>query len=890
MQHSTPLQEKTPPGGANNLTISGQVAGAATAELYARTRSAGVVTVCHKYPGGRFNFEHVNINEAGQLVDSLAGADTWVSACTVHRVASGRGDAKDIARVLTLPLDIDFKDTGLGNAAAGMELIHLITELVRTPPMATVFSGGGIQPWWLLDADDPLWTSSGPTDPHLAELSSTLKRWGRLCTKVANDNNLGALDSVSDLARVLRAPGSTNYKYDPPRIVRTDVYDDTRPLGYAELVALLDAMEIPAYDHDRVVMGQVVAPAESWEWAPTTCGYVTKMVTGWTTDEPLAGGNSGRHPWLVSNAVRLHAAARNGCLTDADYRGARESLTTRMGELCAASTWGTPRRVEADEITAVHNFARARVETKTPTEVAKELGGHVHAGGQVLALVPSDVTEVWPPLRTIKPAAGNPRPVPIDGLPKVLRDMITGTAAACGAPRDVVLGGALGVAAAATRGVFDAVIHGAWNVNTSVLWTLALSPSGTAKGDAFRPLRKPLQDAEHTVIAAVKKENRGRTVRRGTINSELKMAEKLEDDKEVARCLDALDKVDALPVPQYLKDDVTVEACGQIMENNGGPMALISTEGEQFLTAAGSYQQGAARLGLFNRAKDAESFSDGRVGRESTTVARPTLSWVMAIQPAVLRGYASDSTEGSGFLNRFIFLLPEKMSRREYPLPEIPTEVSHAWNVAITALHTRTWEIHQEATGGDEKIPAGHMLRFTPEAGQLLIDLKNDIEGELQNEIGRYMGLESWIAKHPTDLARVALVFAVLENPDVTGVEVGHVVAALTMFDAFVNHARATFDQLRAVDREDTENQLLTAIIKIGQPIFTTREIHQRVRGQSWVTCVEDVRDVLADLTLGYTDTDSGPIRGPVLPEITGRAGRPSESWHVHPELLTGVK
>jgi hypothetical protein len=860
------------------------------AELYALTGGSGLISVSHKKPGGTFTSEVIPISEAAAVVDSLPGADVWISAATLHPVKNGRGGAADIKRLLTLPLDIDIKTTGIKGGPEAEELIEILGKVLGTPPAAIVRTGGGVQPWWTLDASDPQWESTGPSDPHLLELTELLKRWGRLCRLIATKNNLGNLDSVFDLARILRAPGSFNHKYpEGPREVKTEFTYDTKALTYAQVLMLLDAAKIPKHDSDRELLGAVHTVTQNWPTALSTCRYTQKMIEGWATDIP---GKTGRHPWLLGNATRLNAALRNGCITHADYASGVEVMGTRFTQICTMKNAAgePPRAVLPDEIPEAFRWGNRKVECMTPEKVAEELGNHTHNELAPVEFVgePIDPAGEWAPLRKEKTGPSNPPPIPIEGLPPVMRNMIEATAAAAGAPRDVVLAGALGIAAAATRGVFTGNVDGAaWDIKTTALWTLALSPSGTAKGDGFGPLKKPLELAETEIVAQVKKENRARTVKRNTATTELAAATKLEDEKSMARHLDALEKVQPLEVPQYIKDDVTAEALGQQMQKNGGPIALISTEGEQFITASGGYQNGTARLGLFNRAKDGERFSDGRVGREGTTVARPVLTWVMAIQPEVMRGYSSASTEGSGFLNRFLPFLPQKIGKRTYPLPGIPVEVSRAWGEAITLLHNVSWALHQDITKDPDRPGEPVNLRFTAEAGQLLIDLKNQIEEELQNDLGRYMGLESWIAKHPTDIARIAVVLALLENPDVTTVEGSHVGAALSMFDGFVNHARTFFDVLRAVDADESEHKTLAAIIKLGQPTFTTRELHTKLRGQAWVTSVEDVRQVLADLTLGHTATDCGPVRGPTQ-QING--GRPSESWQVHPELLTGSK
>jgi hypothetical protein len=56
------------------------------------------------------------------------------------------------------------------------------------------------------------------------------------------------------------------------------------------------------------------------------------MVAGWATDTPTA-----RHPWLVGQAVRLAAAHRIGCITEADHATAGRALVARFRGLLKAN-------------------------------------------------------------------------------------------------------------------------------------------------------------------------------------------------------------------------------------------------------------------------------------------------------------------------------------------------------------------------------------------------------------------------------------------------------------------------------------------------------------------------------------------------------------------------
>lgn len=887
MPNDTPATQTLPSNPANKLSTYQND----TAELLRRTGADGRVTVSHQRGKGAFISAAHDINDAGAAVDSLTDCSVWISAAATR--APGRGSAKDTARLLTLPLDIDIKPAGIADGVAAYELVEVLSQYLGTPPMAVVATGGGIQPWWWLDPTDPQWCSTGPTDPHLVELQTLVKRWGRCARYVVEQHNWGALDSVFDLARMLRAPSSTNYKYETPRPVSTTFNDNATPLTFAQVKNVLDHVHIPTYLSDGKMVGTVVQHHSEWAFADDlygTSAYVLKMLEGWATDEPKDGNKSGRHGFLMYMAIRLQAAHRAGVITERDYYRGIEVMTKRFNEVLKITTFGAGfvRDPGPDEVAGVLSWARDAIEADTPEELADRPIFPKPLGTLELGNNPSVATQEWAPLRDDKPLAVNPAPVDIAGLPQVMSDMVTASAAASGAPRDVALAAALGVAAAATRGVYDATIEGAWFIKTTALWTLALAGSGAGKGDGFGPITKPLNTAETDVRAQVIKENRTRKVERDRLNMKLKAAMSEGDEAGAEKLTALLHESRERPVPLYVLDDATPEALGQTMQHNGGPVALISTEGEQFISAANGYATGAARLGLFNRAKDGERFADVRVSRPGTVIHRPVLTWVFAVQPEVLRGYASAHTEGSGFLPRFIYFQPQPtLGTRVYPLPQIPIDVRQAWDTAITQLHQVSWELHKQLTDDPDTPQAGPCLRFTDDAAAMMLALKNDVEAECMDPRGRFLGITAWAQKNPTDVGRIATVLALLENPHTTRVGAEHVTAALSLVPGFIAHARAAFDGLRGQVTEDCERRTLEAIMQLGKTTVTTRDIHRKLRGQAWVHDVDDVRQVLADLSQRFTGTDSGPIRGPIRIQVAD-GGRPSESWQCHPGLFKG--
>ena len=159
----------------------------------------------------------------------------------VSKEPTQRTTIEDIQAVNALYADIDAKDYGSKTAAA-----EHIKQLDHKPSVI-VDSGGGYHCYWLFEKPFVL-------DSLLKEeiAKSLQERW---VTYVGGDK------AVHDLARILRLPGTLNYKYDPPRRVRVvasnydRVYD---PVGLEKRLPAVD--EHRGVDDDKPAIPQVAKP------------------------------------------------------------------------------------------------------------------------------------------------------------------------------------------------------------------------------------------------------------------------------------------------------------------------------------------------------------------------------------------------------------------------------------------------------------------------------------------------------------------------------------------------------------------------------------------------------------------------------------------------------
>lgn len=119
-----------------------------------------------------------------------------------------RGKDNDISTVTTLYADIDIKSKAHAQTALPSSVNEAMEFLNSIPltPSILVNSGNGLHAYWLLD--EPFKIKNLKEKDYI---SSIFKGWSRVLSTKAFECGW-KLDNVSDLARVLRVPGSINHK------------------------------------------------------------------------------------------------------------------------------------------------------------------------------------------------------------------------------------------------------------------------------------------------------------------------------------------------------------------------------------------------------------------------------------------------------------------------------------------------------------------------------------------------------------------------------------------------------------------------------------------------------------------------------------------------------
>ena len=165
--------------------------------------------------------------DADYAMGLLDQKDTWIGAQPVKPgTPNKRTKASDVACVRVLYADFDLKDST--DPAQIDRAISQLSLQIGVEPISVVSSGGGLHPRWKL---------AKPIDP--ADAKGVLGRWQITVQRIAEENGFKA-DSVFDLPRVLRLPGTVNEKYSPAAEVTITARDTKATVPTSAVWSKLD--------------------------------------------------------------------------------------------------------------------------------------------------------------------------------------------------------------------------------------------------------------------------------------------------------------------------------------------------------------------------------------------------------------------------------------------------------------------------------------------------------------------------------------------------------------------------------------------------------------------------------------------------------------------------
>lgn len=417
---------------------------------------------------------------------------------------------------------------------------------------------------------------------------------------------------------------------------------------------------------------------------------------------------------------------------------------------------------------------------------------------------------------------------PVETLPGVGREIVAEVSAV--AQVDPGLTGSLYLAVVSTclggRIAIDLKSH----KEPANLYTAAVLPSGERKSFVEGILSKPIYDYQ-----IIKQESMRDMIREAINRRKILETRLAKTQKKAASCEDHLGRMelqntastiareledDPEPTsPIYVVDDITTEKLGVLMAVNNETMSILSAEGGIFKLIDGLYNNGdGGNIDLYLKAHTGDAWASHRIGRESISMSKPSLTMGLAVQPDVIEEIGRNKHfRGRGLLARFLFAICKShVGYRSRQTQSISDALLSAYNSHILEL------IDDNNSSIFPLSDEGHKIWNT---------FYNDIEHDLRPG-GELEALKDWGSKLPGAVARIAglLHMAALgvkgkDRP----ISVNIVTASCVLGMYFREHALAAFGQMQEDVRISTAKKILSYLERIKPQRFKGRDVLRHV-------------------------------------------------------------
>ena len=468
-------------------------------------------------------------------------------------------------------------------------------------------------------------------------------------------------------------------------------------------------------------------------------------------------------------------------------------------------------------------------------------------------------------------------PFPVGVLPEPLQGWVAATAEATQTPAD--LAGLLALAfcagAVARRCVIEA---GRGYFEPLNLYVVCLLDPGNRKSSVFNAAKAPLKAIEAELIEAAMPEIARALSDRRMREAELRKLEAAAsggDPSARAGALRLAEELAAEPVPlppKLIVDDASPEAIEMQLAAQGGRLIVAGPEGGLFDTLAGRYSGGVPNLDVILKGHAGDDLRVDRVGRGSVAVDSVSLTLAYSIQPAVVRGMASQKAfRGRGLIGRFMYGLPASpLGYRKIDCDPVSDYVSAAYAATVRRL----FEIPEGDFG-----PA--VLEMSPEAADRFKVWAAEVELMLGPD-GALATMTDWGGKLVGLTARLAglihLIGADAPDPVAVPIAVDAIESAIVLARWAIDHARAVIGLMVADDGSiDDGAYVLRWLCQRAEPEVSRRDIHVHGRARF------DGDPGRLDRALGAL-IDRGWLR-PVADD-RGGPGRPSARYRCHPSIV----
>ncbi len=424
---------------------------------------------------------------------------------------------------------------------------------------------------------------------------------------------------------------------------------------------------------------------------------------------------------------------------------------------------------------------------------------------------------------------------PSSCLPDALRGYVEAVAACRQVPVDLPALLALSIAAAAGAKKYRVYI-GKSHSEPLNIWTISALPPGSRKTDTFEDMAKPLYIEQKRLTQAMFPViEEGRTLQKihekrmehllNQVAREKNIHKREELEEELSEMGQSVLKVPAYPC-LIASGDTTPEAAAALLEDQGGKIAILDTEGGLFSVMNGRYDsKGEPNLDVWLKMHAGDELSVHRKNRIPIEVSKPAGTVAITVQPAVIKNLATKKDfKDRGLLGRFLYAIPEDLvGTRIYQNRRVDQALKDSYLKAIERI------FHQpEPKPEDEhdRTPH-HKLYLKGAALEIWEEFYNDVEIR-QARGGDLEGIRDWASKCAGAIARIAGIFHIVEtggNPD------QNEISAETMVRAYeigrihlIEHAKMAYGLMSMTAESHLARDILSWIAAKEKTTFTVND------------------------------------------------------------------
>lgn len=693
-----------------------------------------------------------------------------------------RGKSKDVIAIPGFWVEIDY--AGGVHAAKPEELpptIEAARELINgfpLKPSIIVLSGGGLHAYWLFSE---LWVFMD--DKERDKAAALLRRFQKWFKATAQKHGW-KVDTTSDLARVLRVPGTFNRKDKEP--VPVEIMEFNSDLRYSpeeiaehlpepEQMTYLKRQQLPVESNDDLPNAEIILEK---------CNFLNHTKTDAATlSEP---------EWycMVSNIAR----------TD----GGLELVHELSKPYPRYEPAETDRKIEhALEDTGPHTCQYIRDNFgQWCQNCTHQVTSPIQLGRTIPSMEPDEPVE----------------PFPVEALPDCFIPFVSEAAEALCCPVDFIAVPLIALAGAAIGTTRVVLVKQGWTESAS-LYAAIVGRPGDKKSPALELAQEPLTEQQKELKNEWQKELE---------EYEIKYSEWQAEHEQWKK---AIKKGNAGIEPKEPQkpamkrtytSDTTVEALAALMAENPRGLALIRDELAGWVLSLNQYRSGkGADKQFYLSVYSGKPMPIDRKGAEPIFLERTFLTVCGGIQPDLLNELTDERGREEGFIHRILFTYPE-------PVPQ-------KWTDAIISKTARERvrnvfkELFRLAHNYDENMePVPVAVPLSTKARETFKEWYEEHQQEIDSP-GFQDNLRGPWAKMPGQLARIALIIHLCRQAanETDSQEIGEetIIRAAAITQYFKSHTRKVYRRLHENVEDKKVRRTLTWLKKHGRAGVKPRDI-----------------------------------------------------------------